>query len=296
MNNLIFLDQMLLIRRFEERLLDLFSTGDLSGTTHTCIGQEANAVSVINNLSKNDLIFSNHRCHGHYLALTEDVSGLLAEIMGKQEGVCSGRGGSQHIHFKNFFSNGVQGNIFPVAAGMAYAEKIKASGNIAVIFIGDGTFGEGIIYETLNLISLWEVPILIVVENNQYAQTTAITQNFSGSFSGRAKAFDISFGEIESNDVNILYPRFKDLVLKVRKLGKPHIDVLHTYRLAPHSKGDDFRDPEEIQAWKLKDPIRILSEKLNKNEIYASEEKAKKLINEAEILVKEMQTANQTKE
>src|SRR5580698_11136837 len=108
------------IRQFEERLLRLFSEGKLSGTVHTCIGQELCALAVIDNLQEGDWVFSNHRCHGHYLAWTDDVRGLLAEIMGKPSGICAGRGGSQHIYRDQFLSNGVQGGAVPIAAGCAF--------------------------------------------------------------------------------------------------------------------------------------------------------------------------------
>jgi TPP-dependent pyruvate/acetoin dehydrogenase alpha subunit len=125
--------QMVLIRKFEERMLDLFSKGELFGTTHAYIGQEAGAVAVMNNLAKQDIVFSNHRCHGHYLARTGDVEGLMAELMGKEGGICGGRGGSQHLCKDNFYTNGVQGSIVPVAAGMAYAEKIKKTDAITAL-------------------------------------------------------------------------------------------------------------------------------------------------------------------
>ena len=282
---------MLLVRRFEERLLELFKMGDLFGTSHTCIGQEAIAVGVLNNLKDTDIVVSSHRCHGHYIAMTDDITGILAEIMGKEGGVCKGRGGSQHLHTRNFFSNGVQGNMFPVAAGMAYAEKEKGSSAILVIFIGDGTFGEGVVYETLNLISLWEIPILIVVENNRYAQSTSLDKNFAGSFSGRAGAFNVSVGEIETNDVEEINKRFESLLNKVRTEGSAHMEVVHTYRLAAHSKGDDFRDSEEIEEWKKKDPIIIMSKKLKEINIIEIEESVNQRINKAEKMVREMRDA-----
>ena len=273
MNTIELYYQMLLIRRFEERLFDLFSTGDIFGTIHTCLGQEAIAVGVLNYLNKNDIVVSNHRCHGHYLARTGDIIGLLAEIMGKEGGVCGGRGGSQHIHKDNFFSNGVLGNMVPVTAGMAYAEKKKGNDVVAVIFIGDGAFGEGIIYETLNLIKLWSIPLLIIVENNRYAQTTPISLNFSGSFVGRVKGFDISFGEIETNDVEKLYRRFGPIVEKVRNTQSPHVEIIHTYRLGPHSKGDDDRSKEEIDKWQENDPLLILEKRLVDGQILEVERK-----------------------
>ena len=166
-----FYERMFFIRRFEETLLDLFSLGKLVGTTHTYIGQEANAVGIIDHLDPAvDVVFSNHRCHGHYLAFADDPFGLMCEVMGKGPGVCGGKGGSQHLCRGNFYSNGVLGSIVPVATGIALAEKKKGSGAVSTVFLGDGTLGEGVTYESLNIASLWKLPVLFVVENNHYAQ------------------------------------------------------------------------------------------------------------------------------
>jgi len=139
------------IRRFEETVLENFPKGVFFGTTHTYLGQEADAVGVLQQLQENDIVFSNHRCHGHFLAYGGDPRALFAELMGKATGVCGGRGGSQHLHWRNFYSNGVQGGIAPVAAGMALAEKLKSSGAVTVAFLGDGSLGQGVVYETLNM-------------------------------------------------------------------------------------------------------------------------------------------------
>src|SRR5512136_2824069 len=162
---------MLLIRRFEERLLVEFGTGKLTGTTHVSIGQEADAAGVLSVIDPDDVIFSNHRCHGHFLAYGGEPYRLAAELMGKATGLVGGRGGSQHIQWRNFYSNGIQGGIAPVATGMALAEKVRGTGQVVLVFVGDGTLGEGALYESLNLASLWRLPILFVVEDNGYAQT-----------------------------------------------------------------------------------------------------------------------------
>ncbi len=284
--------QMILIRLFEEQVLELFSQGLLFGTTHCCIGQEANAVAVIGNLREDDIIVSNHRCHGHYLARTEDVQGLMAELMGRSGGVCSGRGGSQHLCKGNFYTNGVQGNMVPVAAGMALAEKKKGTDSIVVLFIGDGTFGQGVVYETLNMISLWQLPILIVVENNRYAQTTPITMNFAGTFSGRAEAFGLASGEIEADDVIRLKNRFADIIKTVRKQNCPHIEVIHTYRFCSHSKGDDYRPREEIKFWREKDPLKKLEKQMPVELQLKLREQAKVKIEQAVTKAENMPFAN----
>ena len=142
--NVRFYRRLRFIRRFEETLLALFDEGLLNGTTHCCIGQEADSVGVVEHLEQGDHIFSNHRCHGHYLARTGDARGLLLEIMGHAEGVCGGIGGSQHICAPGFKSNGIQGGILPTAAGIALAERLRQSDRVSAVFIGDGTLGEAI--------------------------------------------------------------------------------------------------------------------------------------------------------
>lgn len=283
---------MVLIRFFEERVLELFGRGRLFGTTHCCIGQEAGAVAVMDNLQENDIIVSNHRCHGHYLARTEDVPGLMAELMGKSGGVCSGRGGSQHLCNGNFYTNGVQGNMVPVAAGMALAEKKKGTDSIVALFIGDGTFGQGVVYETFNMISLWRLPVLVIVENNLYAQTTPITVNFAGSFSGRAKAFGLSAGESQADDVISLRRRFIEVVRAVRLRSCPHVEVIHTYRFCSHSKGDDFRSQREIEFWRQRDPLKKLEEQIPPGLQLKLKEKANEKIEQAIAEAENMAFAN----
>ena len=247
--------KMLTIRRFEERLLDLFAEGKLSGTTHTYVGQEPVAVAVAEHLTSDDIVFSNHRCHGHYLATTDDARGLLAEIMGREGGVCGGRGGSQHLHRGNFYSNGIQGGFMPIAVGMALAEKAKGSGSVVTAFIGDGTFGEGAVYEALNMAALWSVPLLVVVENNRYAQSTPSALGVSGSLSARAKAFGLSAGDSDCWDVDGLVARFGEVIGQVRSRCRAHVEVVETYRLNAHSKGDDSRDAAEVAAFRARDPV-----------------------------------------
>ena len=157
------------IRTFENLLLRYFSKGLLRGTTHIYLGQEAIAVSALSYLKEQDIVVSNHRSHGHFISYCKDYKKLLEEIKGSDQGVCQGLGGSQHLYFKNFYSNGIQGGIVPVASGMALAEKLKGNNSMAVCFLGDGTMGEGIIYESFNMASLWSIPILYIIENNRFA-------------------------------------------------------------------------------------------------------------------------------
>lgn len=254
--------QMVLIRRFEERLLELFSAGELFGTTHCYIGQEADAVGILNHLRDGDIVFSNHRCHGHFLTYADRPDLLMAELMGRATGLVGGRGGSQHICYRNFYSNGVQGGIVPTAVGMAMAEKIKRTGAIATVLLGDGTLGEGMVYEAFNMASLWSAPVLFVIENNRWSQSTPIEKELAGSITGRAAAFGIETGEIESTDAEELYAHFAPIVSGVREHRRPRVEVVHTYRLCHHSKSDDMRPDEEIARYREREPLPILRGRL----------------------------------
>lgn len=270
-----FYEQMFLIRRLEETLLEMFSAGELVGTTHTCIGQEADAVGVVDHLDpERDVIFSNHRCHGHYVAFSDDVEGLIAEVTGRVTGVCSGRGGSQHLCSGNFYSNGIQGSIVPVATGIALAERERRSGAVTTVFIGDGTLGQGALYESLNMAALWHLPLLVVVENNRYAQTTPRELAVAGSIPDRARAFGIESAEIESTDVAEIHAAAGRAVEHVRDTGAPYFLAIETYRLSPHSKGDDTRDPAEIERYRTRDPLRVLAERVDPERRAAAEERA----------------------
>jgi 2-oxoisovalerate dehydrogenase E1 component len=244
-----------LIRAFERRLLRLFSEGRLSGTVHTCVGQELTGVAVARSLGPLDVVFSTHRCHGHYLARTRDVDGLMAEIMGRAGGVSGGRGGSQHVCAHGFFSNGVQGGFVPVAAGMAMAKKLRRDGRLAVVFIGDGTLGEGVVYETLNLASRWELPLALVLENNLYAQSTSQHQALAGDILLRAEAFGIRTFHADVWEPEALFRTVAEAFGETRGRGAPVFICVDAYRLLAHSKGDDYRDREEVKRYWAKDPL-----------------------------------------
>ena len=262
-----FYEQMCVIRRLEETLLEMFSAGEINGTTHTCIGQEATAAGVIAHLAaERDVIFSNHRCHGHYVAFTDDVEGLIAEVTGRTTGTCGGKGGSQHLCKGNFYSNGIQGSIVPVASGIALAEREKGSGAVTTVFIGDGTLGQGALYECLNMASLWRLPLMIVVENNHYAQSTPAQLAVAGSISARAAAFGVPTAEVDTTDVEVIHEAAGQAVERVRATGEPFFLVLDTYRFAPHSKGDDTRDPAEIEDRRRSDPIALIADRVDADE------------------------------
>ena len=247
--------QMRLIRRFEEQLLERFDRGLLVGTTHAYIGQEADAVGVINHLRAGDVVFSNHRCHGHYLVWGDKPEALAAELMGRAGGLVGGRGGSQHIYDGGFYTNGIQGGIVPGALGLSLAKKVRGEDSVAVVFIGDGTLGEGVLYESLNMASLWGAPLLVVIEDNEWAQSTPSSREVAGSMLERARAFGLEAGEVASTDAEELYQRYGEVIEKVRHSSKPRVEVIHTYRLCHHSRSDDHRPAEEVEARRADDPL-----------------------------------------
>ncbi len=252
-----------LIRKSEELLLRLFSQGLLSGTTHTCIGQEVCAMSVVRALSSpNDVVLSNHRNHGHFLTYSGDFAGLISEIMGREAGVCRGIGGSQHIAYRHFHSNGVQGGMTAIGVGHALALKRRADDGIVAVIVGDGTTGQGLLYESLNLASVWEAPILFVVENNRIAQTTATAHTVGGSIEARGAAFGLTTWRLDDADPGFL-EQVESVVGQVRSTRQPGFLVIDTFRLGPHSKGDDLRDEAELKAIADRDPLARFGRELS---------------------------------
>jgi TPP-dependent pyruvate/acetoin dehydrogenase alpha subunit len=247
------------IRSFEQLLLEQFTLGRVGGTTHTCIGQEIAAVAVTAALDRaRDCVFSNHRGHGHFLAYCGEVFGLLAEIFGRSDGVCGGRGGSQHLHLRNFYSNGILGGTVGNAVGAALAEKTRGSGALTYVWLGDGTFGEGLVYEAMNIASLWRLPIVFVVEANGIAQTTPTASQMAGKVAGRCAAFDIPVEEISGVDIAEALAAAGRVVDAARAEQRPHALVSRAVRLGPHSKGDDTREPAALQAAWAGDPVAAL--------------------------------------
>ncbi|MEO3807788.1 thiamine pyrophosphate-dependent dehydrogenase E1 component subunit alpha [Sphaerisporangium sp. B11E5] len=248
------LDRLLLIRHFETTLLRLFGEGLLSGTTHTCLGQEYVPVALNPLLREDDFTLSNHRGHGHFLArYGGEAAGLLAEIMGREGALCGGVGGSQHIHHRGFLSTGVQGESLPVAVGIALRMRRTGRGALACVYIGDGTWGEGAVHEALNMAALWNAPVLVVVENNGIAQSTPTEREMAGTVAGRAAAFGVPYHGVDSIDVNTIRAGLAGPVAAVRESAFPLVVEFFTHRLGPHSKGDDTRTPQQLAAVRDRD-------------------------------------------
>lgn len=268
------LKKAILIRNVEKRLLDLFSEGKLFGTVHTCIGEELTGATLSQFLTEKDYVFSNHRCHGHFISMTNQVEGLIAEIMGKETGVCGGWGGSQHLCYKRFFSNGIQGGFVPITVGLALSEKIKGTNNIAACYIGEGTLGEGAVYESANLMSKWDVPALIIIENNRFSQSTPQERTIAGDILARFAAFDIHTFDTDTWNLDGLYETLEEAVSYVRSESKPAVVRIQTDRLMAHSKGDDDRPKELIDSYYRRDLITRFKE--SDPEKYAEFESAAK--------------------
>lgn len=236
----------LLCREVELKLLDLFSEGYLTGTVHTSIGQEITSVLISKYLRSGDYKFSNHRGHSHYLALTDDLEGMIMELLGKAKGCSGGVGGSQHLYNKekNFFSNGIQGGMAPIAAGVAY--KLKSTENISVIFIGDGTLGQGVLYESLNVSGIYDLPILFICEDNGMAQSTPTEFFKLNKLKNRVEGFSIHYDIASTDDWEELDKKLDASVSAVRE-GQPTFLHIKTRRLKSHSKGDDNRSDQEIK-------------------------------------------------
>src|ERR1051325_11367901 len=238
-------ERALLIRAVESVLLDLFGRGKLHGTIHTCIGQELIGAIVGSHLRKEDFVTSNHRGHGHFIGATGNWQGLIDEIIGNREGVCAGVGGSQHLFSSGFISNGPQAALFPVAAGIALDRKQRLKRSAVVTFIGEGTLGEGVVYETLNMDALWSLPHLIVCENNFYSQSTPQNLAVAGDILKRAEAFAIATRESDTWNLARFHEVVRESFDFVRTREQPLFLLVRTYRLSAHSKGDDNRSQEE---------------------------------------------------
>jgi 2-oxoisovalerate dehydrogenase E1 component len=251
-----------LIRLTETLLLDLFTQGLLSGTTHTCLGQELCQMGVVRALDDpDDAVLSNHRNHGHFLTYSGDFLGLIAEIMGREAGVCGGIGGSQHLAFRHFHSNGVQAGMTAIAVGQALARKRRGSTGIVAVIVGDGTLGQGLLYESMNLASIWRLPLLFVVENNTIAQTTPTSTTIGGEIEARGKAFGLKTWRLDDAQADFL-SSVEDAVASVRLGAGPGFLVIDTKRMGPHSKGDDLRDPEEMESIRFRDPLMRIAREL----------------------------------
>lgn len=238
------------IRAFEKLMVDEFGKGNVRGTFHTSFGQELASVILAHFLDKDDFVFGNHRSHAIYLALSGDFDGLAAEVLGREGATSSGIGGSQHLNYGNFYSNGIQGGMCSLAVGAA--AKCE---NLAVALIGDGTLGEGAVYESLNLASVLKSNTLFFLEDNSIAQSTISEFQRGGEISARFQAFGIPYSLVESNNLKELHAAIESGIKYIRNGNGPFALHVKTNRLGAHSKGDDNRSRDEIESLMQRDML-----------------------------------------
>lgn len=257
------LERMLLIRRTEELLRAETSAGRLPGGVHLYIGQEAVATAVCAQLREADCITSTHRGHGHFLAKGGDLNAMLAEIWGKRTGICKGMGGSMHVADLSkgiLGANGIVGGGFAIAAGAAYSSQLQKDGRVVVVFFGDGAANQGVLMETLNVSSLWQLPLVFVCEHNQFGEFTPWSTVTAGQIVDRARAFKMPSSVIDGNDVLAVYEAAGEAIERARRGEGPSFIEAHTYRIQGHLEaeelflgGQKYRDKAEIDAWRTKD-------------------------------------------
>lgn len=274
---------MLAIRRFEERVAQEVYAGNVPGFVHSYIGEEAIAAGVCLNLDRQDRIVSHHRGHGHCIAKGADMKKMMAEIYGKKTGYCKGKGGSMHIadfSIGMLGADGIVGAGLPIATGAALAAKLEGKGKIAAVFFGDGACQEGEFHETLNLASIWKLPLLFVCENNHYGVNTSAKYSLgAGEITRMPEAYHIATRSIDGNDVETVYQAAAEAVAQLRKGDGPYFLECKTYRWHKHflSEGlEDLRPKEELEAWKRKCPISVFESRLIREKIL-TEGKAKRI-------------------
>ncbi len=252
---------MMRIRRFEEAAGDLMAKNRIPGFLHLSIGQEAVAVGVCSYLTARDMMTSTHRGHGHCIAKGGRVDLMMAEIFGKPEGYCRGRSGSMHVADPSvgiLGANGIVAGGIPIAVGAALSAQLRQDGTIAVAFFGDGAAAEGIFHESLNLASLWQLPVVFVCENNQYAELSHITTHMRArSVTEFATPYHIASGSYDGNDVVAVRDAAALAIEKAREGGGPSLLEFQTYRWRGHFEGDQqlYRSSKEVEEWKLRDPL-----------------------------------------
>jgi len=285
--------QMLLIRAFEETVEQLYAAGKMHGTMHLYIGQEAVAVGAIAALRPDDYITSTHRGHGHAIAKGQDLRAMLAELLGKETGVCRGRGGSMHLadlERGNLGANGIVAGGIPVAVGAGLSIRMQGQDRVVLCFFGDGAANHGNFHEGLNMAAIWRLPVVFLCENNQYAMSMAVRRAMAAPrVADRAVAYGIPGETVDGMDVVAVYRAVRAAVERARRGEGPTLIEAITYRYRGHSKSDRqvYRTKDEVQAWMARDPIARLREALiargwlSEAEAAALEERAREAVAEA---------------
>ncbi len=286
--------KMELIRHFEYTVNELYGKGKIFGALHLYAGEEAVAVGVCSNLRKDDYVLSTHRGHGHCIAKGADVKRMMAELFGRSTGVCKGKGGSMHVADVSvgmLGASGIVGGGIPLATGAALSAKYRGTDQVAVAFFGDGASNQGTFHEAINLGSIWDLPVIYVCENNQYAESTPITYSARvKDIADRAVSYGIPGVVVDGMDVIAVYEVAQAAIQRAREGKGPTLIECKTYRYEGHEMGDPhnlYRPKEEVDEWKKKDAIlrlrkMLVSKKiLTEKEVDKFEEDVKKQIEEA---------------
>ena len=262
------LRQMIRIRRFEEKCVELYSAGKIRGFLHLCIGQEAVAAGVLSLLEPDDAVVATYREHGHALARGIPAQSILAEMYGKLEGCCRGRGGSMHLfdaRTRFYGGNAIVGGGLPLAVGLALADKLQSRPRVTVCFFGEGAIAEGEFHESLNLAALWKLPVLFCCENNLYAMGTALARSEAETdLAVKAASYELPAWPVDGMDVLAVQEACRRAVTAVRAGGGPIFLELRTYRFRAHSMYDPelYRERAEVERWKERDPIPLHTSRL----------------------------------
>jgi acetoin:2,6-dichlorophenolindophenol oxidoreductase subunit alpha len=268
------------IRLFEEQVNDLYRGAKMPGLAHLYIGEEAVAVGVCSALRRDDYITSTHRGHGHCLAKGADVGRMFAELLGKEAGYCKGKGGSMHIadHANgNLGANAIVGGSTGIATGAALSAKRRGTDQVAVCFFGDGALGQGLLYEVMNMASLWSLPVIYVCENNLYNEYTHYLEATAGDVLARPRSFGIEAAEVDGQDVRAVYAATTEFVERARRGEGPAFLLCNTYRYHGHHVGDVdrayYRSKEEEELWRgERDPLAILGTWLEEQKLAAPDD------------------------
>jgi pyruvate dehydrogenase E1 component alpha subunit len=263
-------ERMAKIREFEEKANELYMKAIMPGLTHLYSGQEAVAVGVCEALRRDDYITSTHRGHGHCIAKGASIDLMFAELLGKEAGYCRGKGGSMHIadpDSGNLGANAIVGGSAGIATGAALSAKMRGTDQVAVCFFGEGALGQGLLYEVMNMASLWKLPIIYVCENNLYNEYTHYSEALAGEVTARARAFGIHTETVNGQDVQLVYETMQRFVERARRGEGPAFLECLTYRYYGHHVGDInrtyYRSKEEEQQWRdHHDPLKLLADKL----------------------------------
>jgi acetoin:2,6-dichlorophenolindophenol oxidoreductase subunit alpha len=267
--------QMQRIRLFEEQVNDLYKSARMPGLAHLYSGEEGVAVGVCEALRQDDYITSTHRGHGHCLAKGASIDRMFAELLGKEAGYCRGKGGSMHIADQdtgNLGANAIVGGSAGIATGAAFSSKMRGTDQVAVCFFGDGALGQGLLYEVMNMASLWKLPVIYVCENNLYNEYTHYSETTAGDLGARAQAFGIHTERVDGQDVRAVHAAAERLVARARSGEGPAFLLCDTYRYYGHHVGDIqrgyYRSKAEEDHWKNeRDPITLLGAWLKQHDL-----------------------------